>query len=133
MLLVKRKYARAITLRTKLKKIFVKNRTGENKSRYTKQRNLCVTLLRKCKREYFNNLNKRKVCNKKKFWRAIIIIAIIKPLLSNKIVSNEKITIVKGDKIIRREKETAKVLNEFLTSHNLIKLTEHLKYQSSSH
>ena len=101
---------RAITLRTKLKNIFVKNRTGENKSRYTKQRNLCVTLLRKSKREYFNNLNKKKVCNKKKFW------GVVKPLLSNKIVSNEKITIVEGDKIIRRGKGTAKVLNEFFSN-----------------
>ena len=66
----KRKYARgnhspfinknlskAIMLRTKLSNIFLKNRTEKNKDRYTKQRNLCATLLRKSKREYFNNLN----------------------------------------------------------------------------
>ena len=46
----------------------------------------------------------------KKFWR------VVKPLLSNKIISNEKITIVEGDKIIRSDKETAKVLNEFFAN-----------------
>ena len=47
--------SKAIMLRTKLRNIFLKNRTEENKNRYTKQRNLCVTLLRKSKRGYFNN------------------------------------------------------------------------------
>ena len=42
--------SKAIMLRTKLRNIFLKNRTEENKNRYTKQRNLCVTLLRKSKR-----------------------------------------------------------------------------------
>ena len=98
---------KAIMLRTKLRNIFFKNRTEENKGRYTKQRSLCVTLLRKCKREYSDNLYEKNVCDNKKFWRAV------KPLLSNKIISNEKITIIECDKIIRSDKETAKVLNEF--------------------
>ena len=42
--------SRAIMLRIKLRNIFLKNRSEENKDRYTKQRNLCVTLLRKSKR-----------------------------------------------------------------------------------
>ena len=97
-------------LRTKLRNIFFKNRTEENKNRYTKQINLCVTLLRKSKRGYFNNLNEKNVCDNKKFWR------VVKPLLSNKIISNEKVTIVEGDKIIRSDNETVKVLNEFFAN-----------------
>ena len=107
---INKNLSEAIMLRTKLRNIFLKNRTEENKDRYTKQRNLCVTLLRKSKREYFNNLNEKNVCDNKKFWR------VVKPLLSNKIISNEKITIVEGDKIIRSDKETAKVLNEFFSN-----------------
>ena len=34
-------------------------------------------------------------------------------MLSNKIVSNEKITTVAGDKIIEKDKGTAKILSEF--------------------
>ena len=48
-----------LMLTAKLRKIFLKNWTEENKGRDTKQRNLCVTLLRKSKREYFNNLNEK--------------------------------------------------------------------------
>ena len=102
--------SKAIMLRTKLRNIFFKNRTEENKNRFTKQKTLCVTLLGKNKREYFNNLNEKNVCDNKKFWR------VVKSLLSNKIISNEKITIAEGDKIIRSDKETAKVLNEFFTN-----------------
>ena len=40
---------KAIMLKTKLR-ILLKNRTEENKGRYTKQRKLFVTLLRKNKR-----------------------------------------------------------------------------------
>ena len=71
---------------------------------------MCVTLLRKSKREYFNNLNKKNVCDNKIFWKGV------KLLLSNKIISDEKITIVEGDKIIRSDEETAKVLNEFFSN-----------------
>ena len=58
-------------------------------------------------REYFNNSNEKNVSDNKIFWK------IVKSLLSNKIISNEKITIVEGDKIIRSDKETNKVLNKF--------------------
>ena len=79
-----------IMLGTKLRNIFLENRTEENKGRYTKQNNLCVTLLWKSKREYFNKLNGKTVCNNKKFWK------VVKALLSNKIISNKKIKIVDG-------------------------------------
>ena len=36
---------------------FLKNRTGENKTLYTKQRNYCGSLLKKSKKKYFANLN----------------------------------------------------------------------------
>ena len=102
--------SKALMLRTKLRNIFLKNRNEENKGKYIKQRTLCATLLGKSKRKYFGNLNEKNVCDNKKFWR------VVKPLLSNKIISNEKITIVECDKIIRSDKETAKVLNEFFSN-----------------
>ena len=60
---------KAIILRTKLRNIILKSRTQECKGRYIKQRNLCVSPLRKSKREYFNNLIKKNVCHIKKFWK----------------------------------------------------------------
>ena len=59
--------SKAIMVRTRLRNIFLKNRNKENKINYSKQRNLCVTLLRKSKREYYQNLREDKVCVKKNF------------------------------------------------------------------
>ena len=54
--------------RSNLRNIFLKSRTEENRNGYTKQRNLCVTLLRKSKREFYGNLNEKKICDNKKYW-----------------------------------------------------------------
>ena len=99
--------SKPIMVRTRLRNIFLKNRSEENKINYNKQRNLCVTLLRKSKREYYQNLSVENVCDNKNFWK------VVKPLLSNKIMSSEKITLVEGTIILKNDKETAKVLNNF--------------------
>ena len=52
-------------VRTKLENIFLKNRNEENKINYNKQRNLCVTLLRKSRRDYYQNLSAENVCDNK--------------------------------------------------------------------
>ena len=102
--------SKAIMQRSKLRKIFIKNWTEENKNNYAKQRNLCVTLLRKSKREFYGNLNEKKLSDNKKFRR------VVKPVvLSNKNVSNEKITLVELDNIVENEKKTATVLNDFFS------------------
>ena len=67
-------------VRTRLRNIFLKNRLEENKISYNQQRNLCVTRLRKSKRDYYQNLSVENVCDNKKFWK------VAKPLLSNKII-----------------------------------------------
>ena len=71
---------------------------------------MCVTLLRKSNREYYQNLSVKNVCDNKNFWK------VVKPLLSNKIMSSEKITLVAGTKILKNDKETAKVLNNFFST-----------------
>ena len=96
--------------RTRLRNIFLKNRSDENKINYNKQKNLCVTLLRKSKREYYQNLSVENVCDNKKFWK------VVKPLLSNQIMSSEKIALVEGTKILKNDKETAKVLNNLFST-----------------
>ena len=61
---------------------------------------MSVTLFRKSK-------SVENLCDNKKFWK------VVKPLLSNKIMSSEKIRLVEGTKILKNDKETAKVLNNF--------------------
>ena len=52
--------------RTKLKKQFLKLQTHENK-----QRNLCVTLLRKDKKKYYTDLKMYDINGNKKFWKNV--------------------------------------------------------------
>ena len=74
------------TIMERLRNIFLHNMSEENKINYNKQKNLCVTLLRKSKREYYQNLSVENICENKKFWK------VVKPLLSNKIMSSEMTT-----------------------------------------
>ena len=48
---------KAIMHRSRLKNVFNKNRTPKTWDSYKKQRNFCVNLLRKTKKEYFENIN----------------------------------------------------------------------------
>ena len=50
------------------------------------------------------------MCDNKKFW------GVVKPLLSNKVVYNERITLVEDDKIIENDKNTESILNEFFSN-----------------
>ena len=43
--------------RSRLRNNFIRNRTEENTVLYNRQRNYCVSLLRKSKRGYYENLN----------------------------------------------------------------------------
>ena len=56
--------SKEIMKRTKLRNKFLKDRTEENRSRYALQRNYCVSLLKKTKKEYFGNLNEKNVTTK---------------------------------------------------------------------
>ena len=49
--------SKAIMQRSKLRNIFLKNKTEENRNNYRKQRNLCAILLKKSEREFYGNLN----------------------------------------------------------------------------
>ena len=91
--------------RTLLRNKSLKNRTESNRICYNKQRNFCVSLLRKTEKDHYGNLNEKKVIDNKKFWK------IAKPLFSDKVKCSDKITLVHEDKIITTDDENAKILN----------------------
>ena len=64
-----------------------KKKSAENKFSYSKQRNWCVSLLRKVKKKYFATLSEKDITDNKKFWQTI------KLFLSEKTKSREKITL----------------------------------------
>ena len=102
--------SKTIMLRTNLRNKFLKNRSNENKTNYMKPRNHCVFLLRKSKREYYSNLDGKKICDNKTSWK------IVKPMLSKKIKSNERKTVIENDEIIKIEKGIAELLNAFFSN-----------------
>ena len=58
-------------------------------------------------KEFFESLNETDLCDNKKSW------GVVKPLLSNKVVYNERITLVEDNKIVENDKNTASILNKF--------------------
>ena len=50
-----------------------------SRNEYKKQRNFCVNLLKKAKKEHFANLDVNSISDNKKFWQ------IVKPPFSNKV------------------------------------------------
>ena len=62
---------KAIMLRSKFKNIYNKKWTDDNWENYGKQRNFCVDLLRKIKKDYFQNLNIQDIPDNRKFWKTI--------------------------------------------------------------
>ena len=75
----------------------------ENRKLYSKQRNYCVSLLRKTKKSYYKNLDERKSSDNKLYWKAV------KPALSEIFNSREKINLIENGETVQTEKETAEV------------------------
>ena len=107
---VSKELSKAIMLRSKLRNQFLKTKTQESKLKYNKQRNLCVSITRKAKRSYYENLDLKEITDSKKFW------ATVKPLFSNKIKSTEYITLEENGKVISNDKELARIFNEFFVN-----------------
>ena len=107
---VTKELSKAIMLRSKLRSQFLKIKTQESKLKYNKQRNLCVSITRKAKRSYYENLDLKDITDSQKFW------ATVKPLFSNKIRSTEYITLEENGKIISNDKELARIFNNFFVN-----------------
>ena len=109
--------------RTRLRNKFIDSKTDADRIAYNKQRNYCVSLIRKEKKAYYSNLNIRDVTDNKTFWRKV------KPLFSEKVNLQKKILLVeKGndlsdpeissevEKVISEDMEIAETFNEFFVN-----------------
>ena len=119
----KRKYARGnqmpflsknlskeIITRSRLRNKYLKHKTEENRLLYTQQRNKCVSLLRKTKRNYYGDLDEKDITDSKNFWKTV------KPLLSDKSINGDKMHLNENGELINSESKIAKVLNEFFSN-----------------
>ena len=80
---------KAIMHCSRLKNVFNKNRTPETWDSYRKQRNFCVNLLRKIKKEHFKNINVKDINDNKTFWKTIKLFFSSKGLNTKKLMTIE--------------------------------------------
>ena len=80
-------------------------RTPKTWDSYKKQRNFCVILLRKTKKEYVENINVKDINYNKKFLKTI------KPFFSNKGLNNSKLVLIHNNNLISEESVPANTIN----------------------
>ena len=82
---------KAIMARSRLLNKHRKDNSTLSKIDYNKQRNICVKLLRKSKKDFYNNLNAKSITDSKSFWKTV------KPSFSDKPLKNETISLIEKD------------------------------------
>ena len=85
--------------RSQLRIRYLKHKSEFNKNVYNKQWNYCLSLLRKTQKVYYANLDEQDVIDDKQFWKTV------KPMLSDKIKSCDKIAFIDGEKIVTQDDE----------------------------
>ena len=93
--------------RSRLRNKYLRNRNEDNRALYIKQRNYCVSLLRKSKKNYYENLDEKNLMDNKLFWETT------KPSFSDKIVTRDRIHLTENGEVVKTELETAETLNNF--------------------
>ena len=96
--------------RSKLKNKYDKKRNYENWSLYKKQRNYCLSLLRKTKKAYFEKLNIKEIGDTKTFWKTTW------PYFSDKDNKSSKITLVENNIVIADEERVAELMNKYFVN-----------------
>ena len=102
-----RELSKAIMKRSKLHNRFLKEKSEVSKKAYTTQRNYCVNLLRKTKKEYFANIKINYIGDNKKFWETV------KPLFSDKINHRETINSIDNGVTLSNDEKIAETFNKY--------------------
>ena len=100
-----KRLSKEIMTRSRLRNKYLRNRNEDNRALYVKQRNYCVSLLRKSKKKYYENLDERNLMDNKLFWKTI------KPSFFDKIVKRDRIHLTENGEVAKTELETAETLN----------------------
>ena len=117
-----------IMLRSRLRNKFLKTKTEESKQLYNKQQNLCVTLLRKTKSNYFAELDHGSLKDNRKFWKTV------NPLFLEEAYQKESMAIISKDmkEPITKNEELAEAFNSFFSSMvNNLKIEYDINRQSN--
>ena len=101
---------KAIMHRSKLKNIHNKKRTTDTWDNYKKQRNFCVSLLRKTKQNFFQNLDTTNIRDSRSFWRTI------KPYFNANGSSLNKMMLKENERLVTDEKKIAEIMNSYFVN-----------------
>ena len=101
---------KAIMVRSRLKNESLKLKTIEAREAYKKQRNFCVFLLRRIKKNLYENLNPKFITDNKKFWKQV------NPFFSDKSPTNGNIMLSEDDDIIRNQTKRSEIFNRYFIS-----------------
>ena len=86
---------------------YLKDKTTAARIAYNKQRNVCVSILRKSKKSYYENLDSKNITDNEIFWGTV------KALFSNKVRSNTYITLNEDKRLIKNKYQIANIFNTF--------------------
>ena len=97
-------------VRSKLRNKFLKLKTIDSREAYKRQRNYCVSLIRKTKKRFYENLSPNLITDNRKFWKQV------KPFFSYKTPINNNITLIEGNEIVTDPSACAEILNNFFVN-----------------
>ena len=89
-----------IMKRSRLRNKFLNTKSDIDRKAYNMQRNLCVSLIKREKKNFFNNISTCDIADNKTFWMTV------KSLFTDKIQRNSKITLI--EKKLFSEKDKSK-------------------------
>ena len=104
---------KAFMTRSRLRNKYLKEKSADSKIAYDKQRNYCVNLLRRTKKNYFANINISSITDNMRFWKTV------KPLFSDKISHKEIINWTKNDQVLSDHQVVADTFNNYFN--NIVK------------
>ena len=101
---------KVIMTRSRLLNKFRQDRTISSHVAYKKQRSICVKLLLKTKKDFFDNLDVKRVTDNKQFWKTV------KSCLTDKTLKGGRVTLIENEKVVSDEKELVKNFNEYFSN-----------------
>ena len=102
-----RTLSKAFMHRANLKNKYLKSPNEHSKIAYKQYRNFCVSLLRKEKKKFYNNMDLSVMKDNKKFWKNV------KPLFTGKSKTMTKIMLIERDEMITNQDKVSEIMNNY--------------------
>ena len=101
---------KAIMNRSRLLNRYRKEKTEATRSAYKRRRNFCVKLLRKTKKEFYNNPNVKHITENKLFWKTV------KPSFTDKTLKDKRITLIENNKVVSDESKLVEIFSKYFAN-----------------